>query len=80
MIKTQTLTIIPIFFNASILVLLFLSFKLLKDIFTILNGDILSLFFIIIDNDYSVNLLYDMFKFDVLPSNYIILSKPLSVM
>lgn len=74
--KIQTLTIIPIFFKASILALPFFSLTLLNDKLIILNGDILSRLFIIIDNDYYVNLLYDKFKFVVLLIYCIICSKP----
>ena len=57
---------IPIFLRASILALAFLSFTLLKDKFTILNGDSLSRFSINAARVFSLNKLYDKFKFDVL--------------
>lgn len=69
----------PIFLRESILVLHFFSFKSLKDIFTILRGAILSRYFIKALRAPSVNLLYDKFKFVVVPKYYIMLSKPASV-
>ena len=53
--KNHKVTIMPIFFKASARILAFFSFVLFDDIFIILNGENLSLFFIIMFNISSVS-------------------------
>ena len=65
----QILTIIPIFLRASILTLAFFSFTWLKERLMMRRGANLSLCFISKFKTYSLILLYDKFRFEVLFSS-----------
>ena len=77
--KNHKVTMMPIFFNASASIFAFFSFVLFEEMFMILKGENLSLFFIMMFKTYSVREFSAKFKFDVLPSKSIIFMKPESV-